>query len=129
MIRPYQKEDYETISDWWAARNVQGPTAYMLPESGGYVYEDRGEAVAVVFLYETMSRVGFVEWLTTRPGCSVLFARNICDELEKHLEAKATELGLVHLMGWVRDGVMTKEAVRNGYQLGGQVNHIYKEVI
>jgi len=129
MIREFKETDYDLLSKWWEARGVFGASLDMLPPSG-FVYLDGGEPIAMVFLYITNSSVGFVEWLTTSPNRDLLTARTACDRLEQHLETIAFNFEIKHLLGWVRQGGMEKEAVRNGYHLGDhQVTHIYKEVL
>jgi len=127
MIREYQDKDYRELESWWISRGVTGASEDMLPS--GLVYEKEGKPIAMVFLYVTDSRVAFVEWLTTRPNLSIAEAREAGDALESALEVLAKDKGCIYILGWVREGMMVKEAIRNGYALGdSQVTHIFKEI-
>jgi hypothetical protein len=63
--RKLEPEDYDMLVDWWKAWRWTPPTRDMLPENGecGVMITDGATPVCAGFLYETNSKIAWIEFI------------------------------------------------------------------
>jgi len=67
QVRKLKEEDYETLCLWWRKWRWTPPIKDILPENGtaGFIVYDGEVPVVAGFLYDTNSKIAWVEWVVS----------------------------------------------------------------
>jgi len=66
-VRRLKEEDYEMLKLWWRKWRWTPPVQEILPDNGtgGFIVYDEDIPVAAGFLYDTNSKIAWVEWIVS----------------------------------------------------------------
>lgn len=65
--RPYALSDYVLLVSWWTSWGWASPPPEFLPETG-YIVDVEGKPALAGFLYQTGSKLGWVEFIIGNPA-------------------------------------------------------------
>lgn len=100
-IRPYNDKDYEQIASWWARRGQGEPLAGFLKPATCYVVQDELNgllAAACFFRDPDMQVYGHLAGPCTNPDLPKHIRKEALQAVMQHIECKAKEEGITHLM-------------------------------
>ena len=113
-IRRYNKEDYPTLVGWGEGHNVMVEPWNWLPRNG-LVATSNGKPVAVCFLYETGTPIGFINHILADPdGMKTITAEGVGAALQGVIE-EAQRLGMEALVGYTTRPGVVKLCERHGF--------------
>lgn len=70
--REYKAEDdYKDLSEWWVAHKWPVVPQEMLPKMGMVVEDEGGVKCCAGFMYQTDSRLTWIEWVVSNPEVSL----------------------------------------------------------
>lgn len=66
-IRQLEYQDYDTLVKWWNDWGLDAPSKDFLPEDGigGIMIVDKDTPVCAGFIYNTNSKVAWVDWIVS----------------------------------------------------------------
>lgn len=94
VYRYNAEEHYIQVCDWAKARGIAEPLRGLLPDMGRIV-----PGVAVVFLYRTDSKLGFIENLISNPVVKYPLASEAIEACIEAIQKDAIDEGITHLWG------------------------------
>jgi hypothetical protein len=108
----YQPEKHQSqLLDWLQQWNLGAGVLNILPPTG-LIIED----TAVVFCYETNSKVCFVELLLANKKIDKEVRNAALDELVKVLMHMMKEKGFEYMMSYSRHDVVVERAIKHGFE-------------
>jgi hypothetical protein len=89
-VRRLKEEDYEILKIWWRQWRWTPPVKEILPDNGtgGFIVYDGDTPVVAGFLYDTNSKIAWVEWVISN-----------FDYRDKEGRKEAIEMLLIYLSG------------------------------
>jgi hypothetical protein len=108
--RAFTREDLPTINAWLAARDLAHLQPGMIPETGFIV-----EGVAVGFLYDTDSQVGFMENFISNPASSAVKVSEAINAIVDRLLQASQVLGIRYMVVMTKKPGVIKRARRWGF--------------
>ena len=124
MIEKYNKEDFDSICEWYDARGVECPKAHQLP-SIGYIVP----GVAAGFLYKTDSTICLIEGLISNPEAPTFKRSEAIDLVIAEILKEAERLGFDKIFGFTSYESVVTRVVRHGFMRDGIWHLVYKEII
>jgi hypothetical protein len=91
-VRPFVKDDYQTLDAWWQLHKWSSPPLQALPPNG-IVVETVSQRICAGFLYLTDSSIAWLEFVVANPMCDKLLRDKALDTLIPSLLYRAKELG------------------------------------
>lgn len=71
LVRPLENKDYEILKQWWSFWRFPAPPIEMLPYNEGFegvmVTDDSGKPMAAGFIYFTVSKICWIEFIVSNP--------------------------------------------------------------
>ena len=66
-IRQLEYQDYNTLVEWWSDWGLDSPDRDFLPEDGigGLIITDGDIPVCAGFIYNTNSKVAWIDWIVS----------------------------------------------------------------
>ncbi len=112
--RRYVKEDYPTLTKWWEGHGEMVEPEGWLPRIG-LVATMNSNPVAVCFLYETGTPIGYIHHILADPNeAKTITAAGVEAALESTIEA-ARHMGMEALIGFTTRPGVVKMTKRHGF--------------
>lgn len=127
-IRPYEPSDYNTAVAWWTEHKWFVVPSACLPPNG-FVAEDAGKPVAMIWLYSTDSAVRFPEWLVADPASDRAVRRSAIDLLLQTIDEQARSNGGQCLFMFTRHPRLSEALRANGFTEGEHTLNSYIKVL
>ena len=83
-VRQVTAEDYTCINEWYSQRKELRPKSILLPNGGldGFIIEKNNKPIAVIYLYLTNSKMGYMDFLISDPNYKNKDKYNMIMELQ-----------------------------------------------
>lgn len=65
--REINKEDYNTLTEWWGFWRFPSPPFEVLPSTGLVITDDEDNMLCAGYLYHTNSTIAWIEWIVANP--------------------------------------------------------------
>ena len=95
-VRQVVKADYEHIDLWHKKREELRPISTLLPNNGldGFIVEKNNKPIAVIYLYLTNSKMGYMDFLMSNPDYKEKDRYELIMLLLKYCTQRAIKAGL-----------------------------------
>src|SRR5262245_1369230 len=113
-VRPIDEEIYQTISQWWQARQWPTIPRSSLPKSGFMGFID-GKPILAAYLYATDSDIGLFEWVISAPDSKPEERDAAFQAVAESIFEKAKEKGLRALFSYTSQPNLSKRFLRVGF--------------
>lgn len=113
-IRPFTLEDYPTIHRWWVDHKWT-PLPHDLLPVHGFVVEENGVMILAGWLYQSDSKIGWLEWIISNPESTHEDRSSAIDLLINVVIYKAKELGMKALFSSLKHDGLMKKYLANGF--------------
>lgn len=115
-LRLFDKEkDYSTVENWWKGHGWDAVPVAILPKLG-VIAEDKGKAVAAVWLYMDNSvGVSIMEWFIADPegsGKSIVYSHRLLCEF---LKEEATRMDYGIMLTTCKQASLVKLCEKSGF--------------
>jgi hypothetical protein len=122
LIRAYEPNDYDTVSEWVAERELPLLPTAMLPSNGVVYFDENRVASAAAWVYLDMQAgVGFPHWMVSRKGMSLAQSRVAVAEILGALKQIATINNVHTLIATVHEEGIARECLNQfGWHYLGQ---------
>lgn len=123
-VRILEKEDYETLSKWWNDWGWLPPPRDFLPLDGlcGAMVESDGRPVVGGFMYNTNSKVAWIDWVISDRSYRDDDRKEAIALLLSFLESLAKETGAKYLYALLKHKGLQDTYVSLGYVKGDAYN-------
>ncbi len=113
IIRAYTADDYATLACWWEAHGWPAIEPKMLPTTGVIADEK-----AAGFLYQTDSKVAWMEWIVADPAASD--RGPAIDAVISSLSEIAADMGFELILTSVKHPGLIQRYINNGFTKGDE---------
>jgi hypothetical protein len=117
-IRIFDKErDYNDAAGWWAHHKWKPLPADALPQFG-MIIEDGSLKIASGWLYFTIDKVAWLEWVVTNPEAPLRLRHQAIQLLLKRLVREAEELGTHAIFASIKSKGLIRLYQKCGFSVG-----------
>jgi len=95
-VRQIVMEDYKHVDSWYEKREELRPISILLPNNGldGFIVEKNNTPIAVIYLYLTNSKMGYMDFLMSDPDYKEEDRYELIMLLLKYCTQRAIKIGL-----------------------------------
>jgi hypothetical protein len=115
-LKEFQPEQYDMVSEWWAAHGWVSVLPEFLSKTGIVAY-DGDIPRAAIWLYRTDSKVMMAEWLVTNPDNSPRESYAAVKLILEGIKNIADSSG-TYLMTFLQDQSLIKNFEKKGFHIG-----------
>lgn len=113
MVRLFKESDYETVVSWWQSRSWPVLPREFLPATGYVV-----EGICAGFLYQTDSKIAWLEFIISNPATSPDDRAKALDSLIQHAVEDAKLKGFKIVFTSTNHDKLIKRYEDNGFIVG-----------
>lgn len=125
-VRRFQPEDHAEICEWWKHYDWQPVQIELLPNIG-FVIEHDGVNIVAGWLYQTDSKIGWIEWIISNPKAPHREKTVAIDLLLKAIIDAAHIVGMKAIFGSLKHkGLMRKYEGFGFLKTDTDVSHFIK---
>ena len=113
-VKPYTKDDYQTVSQWWKQWDWEGIPEAFLPENGLIVTHDE-MPVCAAFIYKTDTPIYWIENYISDIEADKVIRSDALDLLILSCIEKAKDMGALVAMSSIKHNGLGKRLEKSGF--------------
>ena len=117
-VRQVTLGDYKHIDSWYKKRNELRPISILLPNGGldGFIVEKNKQPIAVIYLYLTNSKMGYMDFLMSDPDYKEQDRYELIMMLLKYCTHRAIKAGLQCVFVTTKIPALVKKGKELGFR-------------